>query len=94
MQIDKQLVQHIASTARLQLSEQEINEFIPQLKEILDMFSQLDQIDVKNTLPSFHPILLENVTREDKIKPSLTQEQALSLTKHKEDGYFKGPKIL
>ncbi len=94
MEIDKQLVQHIAATARLQLTEQETNEFIPELKEILNMFAQLDEIDVKNTQPSFHPILLENVTREDKIKQSLTQEQALSLTKHKENGYFKGPKVL
>ena len=75
-------------------TRKEIKEFTPQLKEILDMFSQLDQIDTKNTLPSFHPIKLENVTREDTLKPSLTQEQALSLTKHKQDGYFKGPKIL
>jgi aspartyl-tRNA(Asn)/glutamyl-tRNA(Gln) amidotransferase subunit C len=94
MQIDKQLVQHIASTARLNLTEQEIEEFIPQLKEILEMFAQLDKVNTKETQPSFHPILLENVAREDEVHPSLTQQQALSLTSHKEDGYFKGPRIL
>ena len=58
------------------------------------MFAQLDKIDVKNTEPSFHPIKLENVTRDDIIQPSLTQDQALSLTPHKQDGYFKGSRIL
>jgi len=32
--------------------------------------------------------------REDKEAKCLPQDEALSLTEHKKDGYFKGPKAL
>lgn len=94
MKVDKKLIEHVASLARIKLTEQEKEKFAPQLKEILDLFSKLDEVDTKNTEPSYQPVELKNVIREDEPKPSLTQDQALSLTKHKKDGYFKGPKAV
>lgn len=91
MKVDKELIQHIAGLARLRLTEAEINKFLPQLKEILQAFSELDKVDTDNTEPSFQPVELKNMLREDKIKPSLSQEGSLSNSKEKKDGYFKGP---
>ncbi|MBU0628146.1 MAG: Asp-tRNA(Asn)/Glu-tRNA(Gln) amidotransferase subunit GatC [Nanoarchaeota archaeon] len=91
MKIDKELIEHIASLARLKLTEKEIEKFLPQLKEILNAFSKLDEVNTDNTQPSFHPVELKNMMREDRIKPSLTQEQALSNSKENKDNYFKGP---
>lgn len=94
MKIDKELIEHVAGIARLKLTKEEIENFLPQLKEILDAFSKLDEVDVKDVKPSFQPIELKNVMREDKIEKCLTQEEALSLTEHKKDGYFKGPRAV
>ena len=91
MKVDKELIAHIAGLARLKLTENEIEKFLPQLKEILSSFSKLDEVDTSNTEPSFHPVELKNTMRDDKIKPSLTQEQALSNSKENKDRYFKGP---
>ena len=91
MKVDKTLIEHIASLARLKLTEKEIERFIPQLKEIIEAFSRLDEIKTDNTKPSFHPVELKNFMREDKVKPCLKQEEALSNAKEKKDGYFKGP---
>jgi len=91
MKIDKELIEHIAELARLKLTEAEIKKFLPQLKEILDAFSKLDKVDTKNVKASFQPVELKNMMREDKIKPSLPQEKALSNSKENKDGYFKGP---
>ena len=91
MNIDKELIQHIADLARLNLTEKEIEKFLPQLKEILGAFSQLDEVSTGNTKPSFHPVELKNMAREDKAKPFLTQEEALSNSREKKGGYFKGP---
>ncbi len=66
---------------------------MPQLQEILEAFGKLDKIDVKNEKPSFQPIELSNVMREDKVEKCLTQEEALKNTKNKKDGYFLGPKV-
>lgn len=91
MKIDKALIEHIADLARLKLKEKEIEKFLPQLKEILEAFSKLDEVDTSNIKPSFQPVELKNMLREDKIKKCLTQEEALSNAKEKRDGYFKGP---
>ena len=91
MKIDKQLIEHVASLAKLKLTDKEIEELMPQMKELLEHFSQLDQVNTDKVQPSFHPIELKNVTREDKKEECLTPEKALSNTEHKKDNYFKGP---
>jgi aspartyl-tRNA(Asn)/glutamyl-tRNA(Gln) amidotransferase subunit C len=94
MEIDRALIQHVAEVARINLTESEIKEFLPQLKEIIKAFSEIQEVNTDNVEPSFHPIKLNNALREDKPKESLTNELALRNTKHKKEGYFKGPKIL
>jgi len=91
MKLDEEVIQHIADLARLKLTEAETKEFLPELKEILEAFSKLDEVNTSNTKPSFHPVELKNMLREDKIKPCLSQEKALSNAKEKKDGFFKGP---
>jgi len=91
--VDKQLLLRVADNARLNLSEPEIKKFLPQLREILEAFSKLDEIAVSNEEPSFQPIKLTNVMREDKVEKCLSQEEALKNTKNKKDGYFLGPKV-
>ncbi|MFH1456364.1 MAG: Asp-tRNA(Asn)/Glu-tRNA(Gln) amidotransferase subunit GatC [archaeon] len=94
MKINKNLIEQVAKNARLNLTKKEVEEFLPQLKQVLETFSIVSKADTKNTEPSFHPIKLENVTRKDEVEDSLSREEALSNTKHKKDGYFKGPKVL
>ena len=94
MEVNKALVMKVAENARLKLSEEEIKKFIPQIKEILENFSKLDEIDIKNTKPSFQPVEIKNHGREDKTGKCLSQEDALKNTIHKKDGYFKGPRAV
>lgn len=94
MKVDKDLILKVAKNARLKLSEKEIEEFLPQLKEILENFESIKKVDTINIKEMFHPIEIKNNIREDKIETSLSQEKALSNTKHKKDGYFKGPRAL
>jgi len=94
MKVDKELIEKVASLARLKLTDKEINKFLPQLKEILEYFSELDKIDAKNVKPSFQPVELKNFTREDKEEECLSQERALENSFNKKDGYFKGPRAV
>ncbi|MBU0536287.1 MAG: Asp-tRNA(Asn)/Glu-tRNA(Gln) amidotransferase subunit GatC, partial [Nanoarchaeota archaeon] len=80
--------------ARLELSEAEINEFLPQLNEVLEFFSHIDKVDTKGIDSSMQPVEIKNVLREDVVKPGLSQDEALSNTEHKKDGYFKGPRAV
>ena len=94
MKVDKELIEKTASLARLKLTDKEINKFLPQLKEILEYFSELDKIDAKDVKPSFQPVELKNFTREAKPEECLAQDKALENSEHKKDGYFKGPRAV
>ena len=94
MGVDKKLLEHVAEVARIKLSDEEIKKFLPQLEEALEFFSKLKEISTDNVKPSFQPVELKNVMREDVEEKCLSQDDALSLTEHKKDGYFKGPKAI
>lgn len=82
-------VKHVAKLANLPLTDKEIKQFEPQLDETLTYIEQLNEVDTKNIEPTSQVTGLENVLREDEVKPSLSQEEALSNTKAQYNGYFQ-----
>ena len=94
MKLDKEVLQNIAKNARLELTEDETKQFLPQLQEILNVFSKLDEVNTEGVEPSFHPIPVENVFRDDKVEECLSKDKVFQDVKNKEDGFFKGPKAV
>ena len=94
MKIDKELISHVAKVARLELTDKEVKEFLPQLKEILDAFSEIQKVDTKNIEPSYHAVELKNKMREDKPGKCLDSKTALKNSKNTKNGYFKGPRVI
>ena len=94
MEINEEVVMKVAKVARLNLSSAEIEKFTPQLKEILDSFSLLNEVDTKDTKMSIQPIPLKNALREDIPKECISVEDALKNTENKKDNYFKGPRAI
>jgi len=92
--IDKETVRHVAKTARLNLTEEEVSKFSRQLNDIVNDFKILEELDVENVQPSFHPLRTENVLREDEVKSCLKKEEIFRLACHREKDYFKAPKIV
>ncbi|MFX0101498.1 MAG: Asp-tRNA(Asn)/Glu-tRNA(Gln) amidotransferase subunit GatC [Candidatus Hodarchaeota archaeon] len=92
--INEETVQHLADLARIKLSDVEKKEFTKQLSNILDFFSQISELDTENVKPTYHVLELNNVFREDKVRESLSQDQALKNAPEKDKGYFKAPKIV
>jgi aspartyl-tRNA(Asn)/glutamyl-tRNA(Gln) amidotransferase subunit C len=90
--IDEAVVKHVAKLARLDLTEREAKKFEKDLSEIITAFKILD--DAPNAEPSFQPIAMRNILRDDSIEKGLSQEEALHNTKHKEKGFFRGPKAV
>ncbi|MCK4318794.1 Asp-tRNA(Asn)/Glu-tRNA(Gln) amidotransferase subunit GatC [Candidatus Bathyarchaeota archaeon] len=85
------MVRRVAEAARLSLTDEELERYEQQLKVILEAFRELDEVDTEGVEPSFHPVELEDVLRED--KPSKWVWDPLANSEHKEDGYFRGPRI-
>ena len=94
MDVDIKTLNRVADVSRLSLTEQECEEFLPQLKDVLSSFREIQEIDTEGIQPSVHPIVIKNFTREDIPGKPISVDDALSLTKHKKDNYFKCPRIL
>lgn len=94
MKIDRETIKHVAEVARLKLTEQEIDEFLPQLESVLSAFSKLDEVDVAGVEPSYQPVEIRNALREDEPTECLSQKEALKNSPATEDGYFKGPRAV
>lgn len=94
--ITKNTVKHMAHLARIPVSEKEEEELAKGFNKTLEVVDELFKVDVKGVEPTHQVTGLENVLREDKVdeKKMLTQEQALSNTKNKHNGYFVVDQIL
>lgn len=87
-------VPHVAKLANLSLSDEEIKKFDKQLEETLAYVENLKEIDTSKVTATSQVTGLENLTREDIAKPSLTQKQALSNAKKTHNGSFEVDAIL
>ncbi len=94
-EMDQKTIEKVAKTARLNLTEAEAKKYAKDLGEILDAFKTLDKASTKGVKPTFQPVEVKNVLREDKIEEGLKQGEALANSKkNKEQGFFKGPRAV
>ncbi|EKD86171.1 MAG: Glutamyl-tRNA(Gln) amidotransferase subunit C [uncultured bacterium] len=84
----------VAKLANLPLTDEEKKKFESQLGETIQYIEGLNEVDTEGIEPTSQVTGLENVLREDEIKPSLSQEQALSNAKSTHNGFFKVKGIL
>ncbi|UCG79381.1 MAG: Asp-tRNA(Asn)/Glu-tRNA(Gln) amidotransferase subunit GatC [Nitrospirota bacterium] len=94
MNISRDDVTHIATLSRLKLSEQEIEQFREQLSGILSYVENLNSLDTKGVIPTSHVIDVNNVMREDVMRPSLSAEHALFNAPDNAESFYKVPKII
>ncbi|MBO8169173.1 MAG: Asp-tRNA(Asn)/Glu-tRNA(Gln) amidotransferase subunit GatC [Thermoanaerobacteraceae bacterium] len=94
MSISKKDVEHVALLARLEFSEEELEEYTKQLNDILGYVDKLNELDTADVEPTSHVLPLNNVLREDASRDYLDNETALKNAPDKKDGMFRVPKIV
>jgi aspartyl-tRNA(Asn)/glutamyl-tRNA(Gln) amidotransferase subunit C len=65
-----------------------------QLDAILTYIDKLNELDTSQVEPTSHVIPMTNVFREDKVRPSLSQDQALANAPDRQEALFRVPRIL
>jgi aspartyl-tRNA(Asn)/glutamyl-tRNA(Gln) amidotransferase subunit C len=86
--VDAEEVRHVAELARVNLDEEEIEEFAAQFADILGYFDALDEVPEVESESE-----LVNVMRPDEVDDCLDQSEALRNAPETEDGFFKGPRV-
>ncbi|KKR65282.1 MAG: Aspartyl/glutamyl-tRNA(Asn/Gln) amidotransferase subunit C [Candidatus Curtissbacteria bacterium GW2011_GWA1_40_47] len=82
-------INYVARLANLPLSDEEKKTFEKQLKEVLNYFSNLNEVNTKTVEPIGHITGLVDVVREDKTAPSISQEDALVNAPKTHNGFFE-----
>ena len=87
-------VAHLASLARIDLSDAELDSLAGELTVILDSGAQVQRADLAGVEPMSHPMPLVNVTRPDVVRPSLDVADALAGAPASDLDRFSVPRIL
>lgn len=94
MKITQEEVEHVAHLARLHLGKDELISMTAQLDTILSYFTKLEELDTEGVRPTTHTLSITNAFRDDVVKPSLEQKDALASGPSVSDDSFIVPRII
>lgn len=94
MQISDSEVLHIAKLARLNLAENEIENYKKNLQEILDFADTINHVNTDNIGETIGVNENYNVFRKDEIKQESDKEELLSNAPSQDEGMFRIPKVI
>ncbi len=91
-------IRKIANLAHLEISEEEVALYTPQMASILTYIDQLNELDTSSVEAALGGLTAEGELtkslREDVVQNSLGQENALSQAPDANSGHFRVPKVL
>ena len=87
-------VEHVAHLARLGLTDDELTLLEGQLNHILDQYAILAELPTDDIPPTAQTIELENILRDDAVRPSLTAEDVLANAPARQGEFIVVPSIL
>ena len=94
MKITRAEVEHVATLARLALTEGELDTFTGQMDGILAYVEKLNELDTTGIEPTSHAVPVENAFREDAVRPSIGVENALANAPGRVADFFRVPKVI
>jgi aspartyl-tRNA(Asn)/glutamyl-tRNA(Gln) amidotransferase subunit C len=87
-------VRHVANLARLELSDDEVAVFQPQLEAIIERARSLMQLDVANIEPTAHPSPVFGRMRNDEPHESLPPSAVLQNAPDQAQSQIRVPKVV
>ena len=93
-EIPPDAVRHLASLARILVTDKEVETLAAELNVIVDAVAAVNKAVSGDVVATSHPIPMANVFREDEVRPSLSQAEALSGAPDSAEGRFRVAAIL
>lgn len=92
--IDIKTVDEIAHLARLEFNDESKGEILNDMNRMLAWVDKLNELNTDNVEPLIYMSEERSVLREDEVKQTLTQKEALKNAPKKDSDYFKVPKVI
>ena len=87
--IDRGRVEHVAGLARIALTDDELDRFTGQQQIVLDNIAKLQDVDTSQVPPTASVLPIDNVMREDEVRPSLPLEAVFADAPDREGDLFR-----
>ena len=97
MALTEKDVLYVADLAHLELTDDEVKRFVPQLNSILEYMQQLNRLDTTNVEPMAQVTVsrAENsALRDDRAERAFLPEDALKSAPEAGEGCFKVPQVI
>jgi len=94
MSISPEEVLKIANLARLQIKQDEVEQYATDLSNIIKLVEQMNTVDTKDILPMAHPLDATQRLREDKVTEENQREKFQSIAPSAEKGLYLVPKVI
>lgn len=98
MPINEADIAKVAQLAHLELADEELKTFVPQITEIVNYVEQLNELSTANVEPAIGGLTPEgektDSSRPDEVAGSLGQKPALAEAPDPASGHFRVPKVL
>ena len=94
MEVNEVLIDKLAHLSKLTLSSAEKQEFMGDLEKMIGFVEKLNELDLKGVEPLMHMSNEINVLRKDKVKGSISRDEALLNAPATDGVFFKVPKVI
>ena len=94
MEVNAELIDHLAHLSRLNFSDTEKEAMRGDLEKMIGFVEKLNEIDTTDLQPLRHMSDALSVYREDVLQGSVSTEEALQNATLKSDTFFKVPKVI
>ena len=94
MTLDADTVKHIANLARLEVTDEELENVTGNLSKILQFVEQLEDADTADVQPMAHPLNMMQRLRPDEVSETNQRDRFQAVAPAVEDGLYLVPKVI
>jgi aspartyl-tRNA(Asn)/glutamyl-tRNA(Gln) amidotransferase subunit C len=87
-------VEHIAHLARLEVSDDEIADYVDKLTSIIDLVAELGKLDTTDVVPMAHPLDMVQRLREDEVTEKDHRDEYQRNAPATGHGFYRVPKVI
>ncbi|MGI9343681.1 MAG: Asp-tRNA(Asn)/Glu-tRNA(Gln) amidotransferase subunit GatC [Gammaproteobacteria bacterium] len=87
-------VEHIAHLARLEVSDDELADYVDKLSNIIDLVAALGELDTTDVTPMAHPLDMAQRLRPDEVTEADHRDEYQRNAVSTGHGYYRVPKVI
>ena len=94
MSLDKNTVANVARLARLHMTDEDLEKYVPQLNNIIGWVEQLSEVNTDDVEPLSNVVNIDCKYRKDEVTDGGIASDILSNAPEELEGFFVVPKVV